>query len=250
MLLTRPRGKNEPLAELLLANGVESHCYPLIEIEFLATPELTSLIGELTADDIIIAISMNAVNSAAKQLKACGQRWPQRPTFFAVGQATSQAFAEQGVAAVVPQDPRTEGLLALPQLQRLDGKRVIILRGLGGRETLAEQLRLRGASVDYCQLYRRVNIVSDSALLIAQWRDKNVTTIVVTSAEILQNLLHLVNNSHKSWLVELTIIVPSPRVAKVALAHGLSRIVIASGANDQAILSKLLKLQSSPNEKK
>ena len=60
------------------------------------------------------------------------------------------------------QGMNTEALLKLPELHQIDGQRFLILRGVGGRETLATQLRARGAHVDYAECYRRVEPILDA----------------------------------------------------------------------------------------
>ena len=52
----------------------------------------------------------------------------------------------------------SEALLELPALREAIARpdpRVLIMRGEGGRELLAERLRELGASVEYLELYRR-----------------------------------------------------------------------------------------------
>jgi uroporphyrinogen-III synthase len=63
--------------------------------------------------DIVIAVSMHAVHFTHHFLLQTGQTWP-HIDYFAVGQASADAFAEVGIQALSPDDPRSEGLLALP----------------------------------------------------------------------------------------------------------------------------------------
>lgn len=241
VLLTRPLVKSKELAAQLKDNGIDSVCCPLIDIVPINDPLLSH---KLTGSDIIIAVSANAVYSASEQLS----EWPDDKAYFAVGQATAQALNQHDLLAVTPHVHQTEGLLALESLQRVQGKYITILRGNGGRETLAQELTKRGARVEYSELYRR-QIVEQHEGAVAQWRHQEITTIVVTSAEILQYLVSLVNNRENSWLANVIIIVPSERVAKLARQWGISRVEVSQGADNLAILDKILNLQSSFYEK-
>jgi len=240
VLLTRPAHKNLALAQLLAAQGFDSRSYPLITVTSLPDDGLAN---KLAQSDIVIAVSANAIVSAQQQIK----RWPSK-CYFAVGSATAQAFLSVGIQAVEPDDPRTEGLLALVSLQQLAGKNILILRGNGGRETLAQQLTSRGGRVNYSELYCREPVCYEKNV-VEQWQRQGITTIVVTSVQILQYLLELVNNGYRPWLDDISIIVPSSRVADKAKQMGLTRILTAAGADNQAILAQLINLQSSFYEK-
>ena len=67
--------------------------------------------------DLVIAVSMHAVHFAHHFLLQTGRTWP-HIDYFAVGQASADAFAEAGIQALCPGRSRSEGLLALPALQR------------------------------------------------------------------------------------------------------------------------------------
>jgi uroporphyrinogen-III synthase len=178
------------------------------------------------------------VDFAAQKLQ---QQFPTHCRYFAVGQATADSLAQYNINAFTsPEDNQdSEGLLSLAQLQNVDKQSFIIVRGLGGRETLAEQLRLRGANVNYWQVYQRAIPKLDAKAITQQWESFGIDTIVVTSGEILSNLVELVPKELFAWLRACHIIVPSNRVELQAKAMGLSHITNANGANTQAILASL-----------
>ncbi|WP_296815495.1 uroporphyrinogen-III synthase [Thiobacillus sp.] len=73
-------------------------------------------------------------------------------------------MAEQGVEDVVTPDGQdSEAVLALPQLQAVAGRQVVIVRGVGGRALMADTLRARGADVHFMECYRRTCPHADPA---------------------------------------------------------------------------------------
>ena len=73
------------------------------------------------------------------------------------------------------------------------GKRVVVFRGDGGRELLADELTARGALVEYATCYRRARPGLDPAPLLAAWAARRVShAVTVTSSEGLRNLCEMV----------------------------------------------------------
>jgi len=239
VLLTRPELKNQELATILAVQQFETVSCPMLEIIPIVPPQLSHQLNQLQSGDFIIAVSAHAVSCAAKII----DHWPKHLNYFAIGDATQQVMNEQGIEAAAPEFPLTESLLTESKLQLLSGRKVLILRGVGGRETLAQQLSLRGAQVEYCELYRRDPIKYDPVYLLQSWKNHNVKTIVVTSGEILKNLLTLVGAIDKQWLVRCNLVVPSDRVAILAQERGFSRCFVASGASNKAISRTLMTIE-------
>jgi uroporphyrinogen-III synthase len=234
VLLTRPDGRNQDMIEQLERRQVAHLVTPLLGIEATQSP----IPKQFFSTDNFIFISTNAVTYAADKLQ---QHFPKQARYFAVGQATADALSKQGLSifSAPESNQDSEGLLSLHQLQDVDKESFIIVRGAGGRETLAEQLSLRGAQVDYWEVYQRTLPHYDNQAICHQWQTFGIDTIVVTSGEILANLIALMPKELFAWLRSCHIIVPSNRVELQANAYGLSRITNANGANTQAILTAL-----------
>ena len=135
----------------------------------------------------------------------------------------------------------SEALLALPELQQAlatPAPRVLILRGEGGRELLAETLRERGVTVDYLELYRRVLPDYPPAALLQRVRGERLNALLVSSA---QGLEHLQQLAGADWaeLARLPLLVPSPRVAELARAAGALHPIDCRGASAAAVLAAL-----------
>ncbi len=242
VLLTRPEGRNQSMVDALNELGIDHCVTPLLCVE--ATPPLTPEMPHPLANaDMIICISANAVSFADNALKfpqAQIKNWPRVP-YFAVGHATWEALANLGISSLEAPDDcqQTEGLLTLAELQQLQGKHITIIRGVGGREALAEQLTERGAHVRYWEVYQRACPPLDGSRITQDWIDLGIDTIVVTSGEVLENLINLVPKELFAWLRACHIIVPSNRVEAQAHAFGITQVTNANAANSRAVLNAL-----------
>ncbi|NKF51174.1 uroporphyrinogen-III synthase [Shewanella sp. WXL01] len=233
VLLTRPEGRNQAMVEQLTQRGIAHLVTPIIEV---VSSNIVPSEASLNHADIMIFISTNAVSHAANLCKL-----PTHCQYYAVGQATFDALSALGIQAEqAPIDAQdSEGLLSLSSLASIEGKSVIIVRGNGGRETLAEQLKHRGAKVDYWESYVRKAIDHKKPTVAKAWIDFGIDTVVVTSGEILANLVNLLTKEQFAWLRSCHIIVPSTRVKEQALQLGLDNISNANGASTQAILAHI-----------
>lgn len=235
-LVVRPAAQANQLVQMLRQLGHAPLCCPLLETR--PGCDLPHLGDMLREADLVIAVSMHAVHFAHHFLLQTGQTWP-HIDYFAVGQASADAFAEAGIQALCPADPRSEGLLALPALQGVSGRRVLILRGNDGRDLIARTLASRGALVHYCATYERHYPDLDGDALIRHWQAAGLDSLLITSGELLQRLLALVPGPQHPWLYDRLLVVPSPRVAEMAEGAGFTRIVIAQGASNQALVAAL-----------
>lgn len=235
-LVVRPAAQANQLVQMLRQLGHAPLCCPLLETR--PGCDLPHLGDMLQEADLVIAVSMHAIHFAHHFLLQTGQTWP-HIDYFAVGQASADAFAEAGIQALCPADPRSEGLLALPALQGVSGRRVLILRGNDGRDLIARTLASRGALVHYCATYERHYPDLDGDALTRHWQAAGLDSLLITSGELLQRLLALVPGPQHPWLYDRLLVVPSPRVAEMAEGAGFTRIVIAQGASNQALVAAL-----------
>jgi uroporphyrinogen-III synthase len=138
----------------------------------------------------------------------------------------------------------SEMLLSLPDLQKLSGKKALLLRGNGGRELLGESLAQRGAAVTYCECYQRSPIFYDGSEQSAHWQRAGVDILVVTSGEMLQQIYTLVPDYYRSsWLLRCRLVVVSERLATLAAQMGWSNIRVAENADNDALIRALQDFQ-------
>lgn len=244
VLVTRPDSRGEQLTEALNKAGIAALHMPLFSIS--AGRELNELPGkmnQLNPGDYVFAASKNAVEFAAETLRHTGFHWRSDLTYFAVGQSSAEYFCEQSEQAVhYPYEhENSEGLLALPEMQRLTDKTVLILRGNGGRELFPTQAVERGAQVEIIECYQRIPVKYDSIEQTDLCQRAGINTIIATSGEILTRLIDFIPTAERDWLMQCRLVTASCRVAKSAERAGWQKrqILIAPRA-DNATLVKML----------
>ncbi len=243
ILVTRPLPQGEELVSRLRALGRVAWSFPLIE--FTPGRELAALprrLAELGADDLLFALSQHAVEFAHARLLQEGQCWPSTPAYFSIGRTTALALhTVSGKNIRYPLDREiSEVLLQLPELQNIAGKKALILRGNGGRELLGATLRERGAEVTFCECYQRCAKYYDGAEEAMRWQSRGVSTVVVTSGEMLQQLWSLIPQWYREqWLLHCSLVVVSERLALQARELGWQDIQVADNADNDALLRAL-----------
>jgi uroporphyrinogen-III synthase len=237
VLITRPEKTGRVLAQQLKSIGISAWCHPLFDYQPLTDESTTRTLIEKYPQGILIFVSVAAVEFAHRTVNL--SYWQQK-TIIAVGNATKAALARSGINAVSPELHTSEGLLTLNALheRNINHHDIIIVRGDGGREHLAQQLCLRGANVHYLESYKKVWLPMTQSP-VEEWKNKQINCIVVTSNSLLETIIHLINNSDRDWKNTCSWIVASERIAERAKQLGLLNIVNANGANDQAIMSAI-----------
>jgi len=237
VLITRPEKTGRILAQQLKSIGISAWCNPLFDYQPLSDKNATRNLIEKYPQAVVIFVSVAAVEFAHRAFNLLD--WQQN-TIIAVGNATKAALSRSGVSAISPELHTSEGLLTLNALdeKNINLEDIIIVRGDGGREHLAEQLNMRGANVHYLESYQKVwRPLSQNP--VPEWKNKQINCIVVTSNALLDNIVRLINNSDDDWKNTCLWIVASERIAERAKQLGLLNVVNANGANDQAIMGAI-----------
>jgi len=259
VLITRPKAKNKKLALLLKQHGIDTWSQSLFDYQ--ANADEAKIVGKLSNANIVIFVSVAAVEffHAATSLNKLHNK-----KIIAVGKATKKALKILNINNILsPEQENSEGVLLLPILSNnLTGKIITIVRGNGGREHLATQLKSRGAIIQYIESYQRIwkTLPKDIA---KQWQAMQINCIVITSNEILEKVVHCLritdtntisegkgdgNNNEKSdnyyWVNTCHWLVISKRIADNANKFGLKNVFNSDSANDLIILNHLKKIQN------
>jgi uroporphyrinogen-III synthase len=245
ILVTRPEGQAGPLSERIEQLGGRAYLLPLIAIapsDDVARAQ--ALFSQLSRYQWLIFISANAVVWGWPYLEAAGGVVDGLPRVAVVGKATASAVLAQGgaVAAMPEQDFSSAGLLALPEFQQVQGQRCLIVRGEGGKETLANVLRQRGAHVDYAEVYRREFPPLDLTRLRDARGQPAIDVIALSSVEAMQHLAEQARQQHVDGIFALPLVVVHPRHVARAQALGFTQIpFVADNATDEAVVAALLR---------
>jgi uroporphyrinogen-III synthase len=246
VLVTRPARQSAALVQQLAALGATPIVFPAIAI--LPPPDpapLAKAHAALASYDAVIFVSANAAEYGAPARRA----WPAHVIAVATGPGTAAALHSTGIEHVrIPHTTfDSDGLLALPELTNVNGKRIAIFRGEGGRDRLRDVLRERGAIVDYVECYRRARPESSAGGLVAALRARRVQALTLTSGEGLDNLCAMLDDDARDLLRKVPAFVPHARIAEHARALGFHATVTGSG--DAGLIAGLLEWFASPTTK-
>ncbi len=243
ILNTRPAHQQAELTRLLQQKSARVLAFPVIDIQPVAIGAAQRRLAQAAGDyDILLFVSRNAVEGALRFID-CGRLRPS-VRLGVIGSATRDALAAALAAGGVDLDDclvagepyNSEALLQAPALQRVEGKRVLILRGQQGRNLLGDELRHRGASVDYAEVYRRAlpdGTAGDFNRLVAA---EFPTLVILTSAEGMHNLFELVDETAARALCRTPWLLISERMRESALKLGHNAaVLIARSASDDGI---------------
>lgn len=236
ILVTRAAHQADGLVAQIESHGGRAIRFPALEILPARDPVEAKEQLEQSWDQMIF-ISPNAVRHANELMAGAT---PKARRLAAVGEATARTLRKLGLPPdLVPTDRQdSEGLLALPGLQEMAGRRVLIVRGEGGRPLLGDSLRARGAKVGYAEVYRRSCPTADPVPLLQSWHDQ-VDIVTTTSSEVLGNLLGILGERGGELLRKTPLLVISERMASRAAELGFRRIIQAAGADDAAVIQAL-----------
>ena len=256
VVITRPAQQAGPLAAHIAALGLPVQLLPLLEIHALEGEDecahLQAVLARLRDFDLVAFVSPNAIDCVFAHLPA----WPPGVPLAVVGEGSRMALAAHGVteanaAITSPFDTArsdSEHLLLALDLPALRGKRVLIVRGDGGRDFLADGLRAAGAQVDFVTAYRRAVPALTPALraTLEQLLQHNHDWII-TSSEALRGLLSLLAEMDQemdretAFVVKMKqqhLIVPHARIAQSAAELGFARVTL-TGSGDAGVLAAL-----------
>ncbi len=244
ILVTRSEPGATALIDALRTAGYAALRFPVLEIRPLDSARIRELLARLDRFDVAIFVSGHAVRLGMPMIDAI---WRERPPllWIAVGRTTAGALGELGVAALTPESETSEGILALPPLRDVSGRRVLICAGRGGRSLLADALTRRGAAVERCELYVREPVSVDAAAATLPVGGA-VGAVVISSVDGARAFATVWRGVGGD--VRVALIAPSQRVATALTELQFRRVVVAEGPGARAVVAAIAALGGNAGE--
>lgn len=226
-VLTRPGDRHAALAQRLRNAGWTVLSAPALRIEPVRVPDVTRF--DLSYFDLIVFVSGNAARAYADALgfTATTRAWPENVAIAGVGAATLREAQKvfrlspqvvRYAPAVDAQSHDSEALFEAMCQAGARARRVLIVRGLTGRQWLADRLRADGAEVEILALYSRAPAVwsDETRATLANWHDQGrAVTWLFTSAESLHAVAQQIHAYEWSqWWSGGSVVVTHPRLAQ------------------------------------
>ncbi len=242
VVVTRPLTQAQNMLQLLESKQAITVHFPVMQIS--AADDIQNAqekFRQIEEYDTLIFISANAVHYAISSASELGINFKQC-NLAAVGPATMSALeANNYLVTIVPKSGfSSEDLLSDIALKEVKDKKILIIRGQGGRELLFDTLDSRGAIVEYAEVYQRQLPKQRNPIRLDELNAQD-SAILLSSAESAQNLWSLCTEEERLWLTTVKTIVGSQRIAEAITRVGYkNNSIIADNPSDQAMLAAVM----------
>ena len=229
VVLTQPLPRVEALERALARRGHAVTRLAFTRIQARPTIELSAQVAEI---DWVVAVSPAAVEALASALNHV---WPPGPGLALVGPGSLLALEQTGMRvsadritfpAAAPFD--AGAMLAAGPLAMPAGRRLLVVRGEGGRDDWIDVLRARGAQVEVLSLYDRQRVVPEpeARARLGQWLAESAPVYCVLTQSSAAIALAALPEAERlrepaNPLIALAI---HARIAEVARTAGFHRI--------------------------
>ena len=241
IVVTRPAGQSTGMTSSLRDLGADVVELPAIEI---IAPEDTQpierAIRELSDYAWLIFTSANGVEGFCNALDNSSWDWRDlRAQIAVIGPATRAAVEAMHLKVdVMAQEFVAESLADSLSESDVAGKRVLLPRAAVARDTLPEDLRRKGASVDVVEAYRSVapeNLAARVAEVLTSGRRPDWITF--TSSSTVSNIVHAAPAGALDGIKVATI---GPVTSATARKLGLTVTVEASAYTADGVVAAIL----------
>lgn len=248
VMVTRPEEQAQSLIGEIEQRGGQVVFAPMIAIRPTDAADAKALVKAIDSYDAVIFISKNAADHGLRLIREAKKALTHQAV-FAVGVGTAGRLRELGVKEVhTPKSEfSSEGLLKVPGLSahEIDGKRVLIMRGAGGRELLAQALQQRGALVDYCEVYERVVPTTRLTDVLRKSKVTAPDIAIITSPEALTNLAEKIDQEGLDVMYDVPLMVAGGRTAQEVERLGFTlEPVMVDNPGDRSIVEALVRWAS------
>ncbi len=235
VIVTRPAAQAADWVRQLRAQAIEARALPLIAIAPAADPApIVQAWRGLAAQRLVVFVSPNAAEQFFAQRPA-EAAWPPGVLAGSPGPGTTRTLRALGVppaqiAEPAADAPQFDSEALWAQLRGHDwrGAGVLVVRGDGGRDWLAQTLREAGAQVGHVAAYRRVAPVVgpvEAGLLGAALAEPAAHLWLFSSSEAIDQLLALPADAAARDWSRARAVTTHPRIAARARRAGFGQVI-------------------------
>ena len=210
LISSRPQGANVQLSDDLKNSEIKLLSFPLTEIHPLNNYQIfDGVIENIKTYQHIIFISTNAVHFFLERVKKLSLQIPKNLIFSSIG-PTTKLLLQKKLSVDVHSPIKTfdsEHLLKEKIYNNVEGQKILIIRGEGGRETLKNALEEKGATVNYGECYLRKYVDIDLNQLKNDLVNYHHQFFLFSSTNSAKHFINQLSNVDSRWLQNIKIIV-------------------------------------------
>lgn len=278
IVVTRPRAQLLPLLDQLdeqtQALGIAARLYPLplLEIECVLPNEQVAIMHEaMSKADLIIFVSPNAILTTYQLLRDAVLDWPSNKTIGLMGGGSEAALLDLKTnpkKIIKPINPLQWDAQGLWEELRADfsdwsGKRVVFIRGQGGRHTLIDHFQGVSAQLDVFEVYRRTPLSSNDFFWLSiqdalhqmqqtrqSLKEEQLNQLpwlwILTSSEAVRTIPQAFKelNIPLEVMAGFHALCSHPNIANAAQEVGFGQVHSCQAGDEQLVRSTILWLQS------
>ena len=217
LISSRPQGTNVQLSDDLKNSEIKLLSFPLTEIHPLNNYQIfDGVIENIKTYQHIIFISTNAVHFFLERVKKLSLQIPKNLIFSSIG-PTTKLLLQKKLSVDVHSPIKTfdsEHLLKEKIYNNVEGQKILIIRGEGGRETLKNALEEKGAIVNYGECYVRKYVDIDLNQLKNDLVNYHHQFILFSSTNSAKHFIHQLSKVDSRWLQNIKIIVNHKKIGQ------------------------------------
>ena len=236
VLITRQIEQSEKFSLILKKNNIKNIVFPLIAIKNIHLNVTNK--KNLDQADIIIFTSQNSVYSLLKEVNINSIK---SKKIIAIGKSTETVLNKMRIKVdIVPENNYTsESLLDEIEKHRIIDKKIIIIKGIGGRSLLHKKLSKNNFLYNDVNIYERIVPITFSSL--SQNTLNSITHICITSVEILCNLEYICQILKLEISKNMVFVAGNNRIAKEIVTKFFNyKILISKDPTNDEMLKTLL----------
>ena len=215
LISTRPQETNVQLSDELKNSEIKLLSFPLTEIHPLNNYQIfDGVIENIKTYQHIIFISTNAVHFFLERVKKLSLQIPKNLIFSSIG-PTTKLLLQKKLSVDVHSPIKTfdsEHLLKEKIYNNVEGQKILIIRGEGGRETLKNALEEKGAIVNYGECYVRKYVDIDLNQLKNDLVNYHHQFFLFSSTNSAKHFIDQLHNIETGWLQNIKIIVNHKKI--------------------------------------